>query len=382
MRCDDSRARQPPAQLGGDGALVARVAEREEEADGDRLGVDLAQRLEIERPEHSFRTDPLGDAEAALQRHQRLGMVRHRAGRDALASAGGDGGGARIPRFATKAVRAPLRSSSAFVATVVPCVKRSTSLGADRAGRGEHGLLLARRGRHLRRRDPALVDEDGVRESAAYVDAENAHLANVRGAKRVRRDMTELKLVGAGGEPVDLRRTIASHGVADLPPNRIDEDAWTLELTLPVDGKAPRTVVVSEGRPGYAKVEVRGRKPSAADLDRLRSRVAHVLRLDEDLTPFYEVAAKDPDLAWVTAGAGRLLRSPTVFEDVVKTICTTNCTWSATVRMVTALVESLGEPGADADGPFGRAFPTPEAMAGRTVRFTLKLSERAIAART
>ena len=143
--------------------------------------------------------------------------------------------------------------------------------GTDGSGRSQHGLLLARRGRHLRRRDPALVDEDGVRESAANVDAENAHLANVRGTKRVRRDMTELKLVGAGGEPVDLRRTIASHGVADLPPNRIDEDAWTLELTLPVDGKAPRTVVVSEGRPGYAKVEVRGRKPSAADLDRLRS---------------------------------------------------------------------------------------------------------------
>jgi 3-methyladenine DNA glycosylase/8-oxoguanine DNA glycosylase len=110
--------------------------------------------------------------------------------------------------------------------------------------------------------------------------------------------MTDLKLVGAGGEAVDLRRTIASHGVADLPPNRIDEEAWTLELTLPVDGKAPRTVTVSEGRAGYAKLEVRGRKPSAGDLERLRTQVEHVLRLDEDLTPFYEVAAKDPDLAW------------------------------------------------------------------------------------
>jgi 3-methyladenine DNA glycosylase/8-oxoguanine DNA glycosylase len=179
----------------------------------------------------------------------------------------------------------------------------------------------------------------------------------------------ELALRGAGGEPVDLRRTISSHGVADLPPNRIDEDAWTLELTLPLDGKAPRTVRVSEGRPGHAKLEVRGRKPARADFQRLRSRVAHVLRLDEDLTPFYEVAAKDPDLAWVTAGAGRLLRSPTVFEDVVKTICTTNCTWSATVRMVSALVESLGEPGAGADGPFGRAFPTPEAMARKNSAF-------------
>jgi 3-methyladenine DNA glycosylase/8-oxoguanine DNA glycosylase len=181
--------------------------------------------------------------------------------------------------------------------------------------------------------------------------------------------MIELKLVGAGGEPVDLRRTIASHGVADLPPNRIDEDAWTLELTLPVDGKGPRTVRVSGGRPGYAKLEVPGRQPARADHERLRSQVAHVLRLDEDLTPFYEVAANDPDLSWVTSGAGRLLRSPTVFEDVVKTICTTNCAWSATVRMVSALVESLGEPGPAADGAYGRAFPTPEAMARKNIGF-------------
>jgi len=181
--------------------------------------------------------------------------------------------------------------------------------------------------------------------------------------------MAELKLVGAGGEPVDLRRTIASHGVADLPPNRIDEEAWTLELTLPLDGKAPRTVRVSEGRPGYARLDVLGRRPGAADRSRLRATVAHVLRLDEDLTPFYEVAAKDPDLVWATVGAGRMIRSPTVFEDVVKTICTTNCAWSATVRMVGALVENLGEPGAQADGPFGRAFPTPAAMARKSSAF-------------
>jgi 3-methyladenine DNA glycosylase/8-oxoguanine DNA glycosylase len=179
----------------------------------------------------------------------------------------------------------------------------------------------------------------------------------------------ELDLVGAGGEPVDLPRTIASHGVADLPPNRIDEDAWTLELTLPIDGKPPRTVRVSPGRRGFAKVEVLGRAPGKGELERVRSGVAYVLRLDEDLTPFYEVASADPDLSWTTAGAGRLLRSPTVFEEVVKTICTTNCAWSATVRMVSALVENLGEPGENADGPFGRTFPTPQAMATAHLSF-------------
>ena len=172
---------------------------------------------------------------------------------------------------------------------------------------------------------------------------------------------TELPLVGAGGERVDLLRTIASHGLADLPPNRIDEEASTLEVTLrPARGR-PRTVRVERGRrPATALVTVLGRAPSRAVADELTERVAHVLRLDEDLSEFYALVEEDPELSWAAAGAGRLMRSATVFEDVVKTICTTNCAWSATVRMVTALVEHLGEPAA---GGRGRAFPTPAAMA-------------------
>ena len=177
---------------------------------------------------------------------------------------------------------------------------------------------------------------------------------------------TEIKLRGAGGEPVDFRRTIASHGVADLPPNRIDEEAWTLELTLSPNASRATTVLVSAGREGYAKAKVVAGSASTADL---RPAVAYVLRLDEDLSPFYEAAAPDPDLKWATKGAGRMIRSPTVFEEVVKTICTTNCTWSATVRMVSALVEHLGEPAPGADGPYGRAFPTPEAMARKNSAF-------------
>jgi N-glycosylase/DNA lyase len=60
-----------------------------------------------------------------------------------------------------------------------------------------------------------------------------------------------------------------------------------------------------------------------------------------------------------------MLRSPTVFEDVVKTICTTNTAWSATVRMTDALVLGLG-----AVAPDGRrAFPTPQAMADAPLDF-------------
>jgi N-glycosylase/DNA lyase len=90
---------------------------------------------------------------------------------------------------------------------------------------------------------------------------------------------------------------------------------------------------------------------------------AHLLRLDQDLSGFYASLADDPELAWAVSGAGRMLRSPTVFEDVVKTICTTNCSWGLTVTMVNALVTHLGEPAVGGDGPLTHAFPTPAAMA-------------------
>jgi 3-methyladenine DNA glycosylase/8-oxoguanine DNA glycosylase len=181
----------------------------------------------------------------------------------------------------------------------------------------------------------------------------------------------EIALRGAGGEPVDLRRTLASHGVASLPPMLLDEDAWTLEVTLPLPGAAPRTVVIGPRRPGHAAVEVLGRTPGRRQAGALAAAVRHVLALDLDLSEFYRLAADDPDLDWVVRGAGRMIRSPTVFEDVVKTLCTTNCSWALTTRMVTALVEHLGAPAptAPSRGWRGRTFPTAEAMAGRKERF-------------
>jgi 3-methyladenine DNA glycosylase/8-oxoguanine DNA glycosylase len=54
--------------------------------------------------------------------------------------------------------------------------------------------------------------------------------------------------------------------------------------------------------------------------DVLTKTVAHMFRLDEDLSGFYVVVNEDTELSWCAHGAGRMLRAPTVFEDVVKTI--------------------------------------------------------------
>jgi N-glycosylase/DNA lyase len=171
----------------------------------------------------------------------------------------------------------------------------------------------------------------------------------------------ELPLRGPRGEPVDFRRLLASHGVATLPPTHIDEEAWALETTVRLPRGRPRTIRVHERRPGIAAVETLG-PPAEGVLGPVR----HILNLDEDLSEFYAAAKGDPGLAWATRGAGRMLRSETVFQTVVTTICTTNCAWSGTVRMVTALVEHLGEPSA---GGNGHAFPTPQAMASADEAF-------------
>jgi N-glycosylase/DNA lyase len=139
---------------------------------------------------------------------------------------------------------------------------------------------------------------------------------------------------------------------------QLDEARSTLELTLAL-GTGARTIQIGPGRRGHARLTVAGRAPGERLAQEIVDRARHVLALDEDLSPFYDAVASDPDLAWAAAGAGRMVRSPTVYDDVIKTICTTNCAWSATVRMVTALVGNLGR-----EAPGGkRAFPTPEAMA-------------------
>jgi len=171
--------------------------------------------------------------------------------------------------------------------------------------------------------------------------------------------LIDLPLRGGGGEPVLLARTLVSHGVASLPPAQIDETAWTLQTTLPVP-RGARTVFVSPGAGDTARIEVVGGTVSDRVRNALLDQLRHMFQLDEDLSAFYAVAREDGDLAWAAAGAGRMLRSPTVFEDVVKTICTTNCAWGGTVRMVAALVEHLGTP---ATGTRLRTFPSPRAMA-------------------
>ena len=158
-----------------------------------------------------------------------------------------------------------------------------------------------------------------------------------------------IPLRGPSGEPIDFARTIESHGCTSLPPAVDGANLQRYRYRLRI-GNSIRTLQF-EGQNGNLVVSC-DRPLSDAQERRVLQTVHRMFRLDEDFGPFYDAIRDDPDLAWASNGAGRLLASPTVFEDVVKTICTTNCAWSGTVRMVGALVEHVG----------GGAFPTPTQM--------------------
>jgi len=166
--------------------------------------------------------------------------------------------------------------------------------------------------------------------------------------------------------PTDFNfyRTVLSHGWCALLPFEFDRDNWKLKRVIDLDRGRPVTVEVS-ARKGALKIHV-SRQVNERAAQKIIRDVRHMFRLDDDLKPFYQILATEPEFTWIAQqGAGRLLRSPTVFEDLVKMICTTNCSWALTEKMVTNLVNELGA--ASDDGR--KSFPLAEVMAQKKTEF-------------
>ena len=165
-----------------------------------------------------------------------------------------------------------------------------------------------------------------------------------------------------------FRHTVASHGWSNLPPFATGEDYRRLFyvfssefLTQPLAAEITENDKTSQIEINFTTPKINSR--AAAKI--LRD-TRHILRLDDDLSEFYQLVGREKSLGWIKKNqAGRLLRSPTVFEDLIKTVCTTNCSWSLTKIMTKNLVEKLGEK--TADGKF--AFPTAEKMAVMDEKF-------------
>ncbi len=149
--------------------------------------------------------------------------------------------------------------------------------------------------------------------------------------------------------PMDLGLVVRSHGWYDLPPFEWDAAEKTLGFVF-LEGEDPVRVVVAE-RTSELVVEATAFAPPSEEA--VRRALERVLDLRADLSSFHSLCAGDPRFAWVARrGAGRILRAPTLFEDAVKVLATTNCTWGLTKLMVTNLIERFDRGGAFPDAPF------------------------------
>lgn len=160
-------------------------------------------------------------------------------------------------------------------------------------------------------------------------------------------------------KPFNFPRLLESHGWANLAPYQKVEDSSSVSYTAQLNDGQVVELKVSDAGDGVdfeMMPQLAGYEKSVRDM------VSWMFSLQQDLGDFYGLAEAQPKLSHVVEqGKGRLLRSPSVFEDVVKTILTTNTSWTGTIRMVDALVHGYGKP--HPDNLRRRAFPTPEVLA-------------------
>jgi len=176
--------------------------------------------------------------------------------------------------------------------------------------------------------------------------------------------------------PFNFLSVVRSHGWFQLAPFHFDEQANILHYILQLStGRA----VELKMREAVAGVNVETERLNSPEKKEATAKVSWMFGLDMDFSAFYAATHAEPRLARTKKQAlGRLLRAPTLFEDVVKTILTTNTLWATTRNMSRNLVNEFGQPlsfagrvaqNNDEGHIEGKAFPTPEAIAASTPDF-------------
>jgi len=167
-------------------------------------------------------------------------------------------------------------------------------------------------------------------------------------------------------EDFDFASTLYGHGWCTLAPFSVDASALALEQLIVLPSRKLVLCTISAGSESLRTIARSITPLSPSDRIAVHRIVSRCFRLGDDLGPFHRSVASEPAYRWIAdRRAGRLLRSPTVFEDLVKMICTTNCSWALTTAMVRNLCNSLGR---SFDGT-RRAFPSARAIAASSEAF-------------
>lgn len=155
--------------------------------------------------------------------------------------------------------------------------------------------------------------------------------------------------------PFDFRQLVFAHGWVQLAPFSWDEKAQALGRRLTLGNRCCH--ITMQYHTAADKTSVRAAlvpDPGREHRADARRQIVRMLRLDEDFTLFHEQCRQKRRLRIVAErGWGGMLRAPTAFEDVIKTICTANCHWRNTRTMCERLC-GLG----------GGDFPAPKKLLG------------------
>jgi 3-methyladenine DNA glycosylase/8-oxoguanine DNA glycosylase len=165
--------------------------------------------------------------------------------------------------------------------------------------------------------------------------------------------------------PFNFLSVVNSHGWRQLAPFSYDENSHTLFYVLRLSNGR---VIELKMRDRGEGVAVETEKLDKSERREAADSVRWMFGLDMDFARFYSTSRAEPKLARAKKLAlGRVLRSPTLFEDVIKTILTTNTLWTATRNMTLKLVNELGE--SLPEDVTRKSFPTPEAIAASSPEF-------------
>ncbi|CAJ1962827.1 unnamed protein product [Sphenostylis stenocarpa] len=146
----------------------------------------------------------------------------------------------------------------------------------------------------------------------------------------------------SGTEPFQLEQAFCSHGFFMMPPNHWNPLSKTLTRPLHIHNlSSSSSLLVSlSQRPRSLAVRVHGVHFLSPQQQRhITAQVCRMLRYSEAeekaVSEFRSVHSDHPNRSF----GGRVFRSPTLFEDMVKCILFCNCQWPRTLSMAQALCE-------------------------------------------
>jgi N-glycosylase/DNA lyase len=178
-----------------------------------------------------------------------------------------------------------------------------------------------------------------------------------------------------------FKSTLYSHGWSNLKPFELVEKPLHITYVVKAAQNNINLLSISEVEDKQLEITIDD-KLNEQERDHTLAAVKRMFRIDEDYSEFYAIAGKSKEFSWVVKyGAGRLLRCGSLWEDMVKMLCTTNCTWRLTQIMTENLVSKLGAAGKTVDsGKIVHAFPEPKVIADQTekyLRTEIKMGYRA-----